>query len=334
MSIPTRAPARSIALAVLAAILALPVLAARHNPERVDQQTFASPEEAAKALRDAATSKDTATLNLIFGPAAQDLVNPDRVQAASELDAFARHLAEMSSPVHEGDDRATLFVGRENWPFPIPLVRRDGRWLFDTAAGKEEILRRRIGGNELDTIAVCRAYVAAQREYHDTDWNGDDVLEYAQRLHSRPGAKDGLYWPAADAEPQSPFGPLAAQAQAEGYLDHANSSTPSAQEPSPSPAAPSAPPHRHPYHGYYFKVLTAQGDAAPGGRYSYIINGHMVAGFALIAYPEEWGNTGIMTFIVAERGKVYQKNLGPQTTDQAGAITEFDPDGTWELAQD
>ena len=210
-----------------------------------------------------------------------------------------------------------------NWaptagPFPFPWSKQDGQWLFDVEAGKEEILNRRIGANELGAIQVCRAYVQAQREYASADRNGDEVLEYAQHLRSTPGAHDGLYWSTRTGDELSPLGPLVAQARGEGYRQQTKILTD----------------EQSPYHGYYFRILTRQGKHAPGGKYNYIINGHMIAGFALVAWPAEWGNTGVMTFIVNQRGKVYQKNLGPKTPSIAKAMTTYDPDTTWTLAKE
>jgi len=208
-------------------------------------------------------------------------------------------------------------LGVDGWPFPIPLVKRDGQWLFDTAAGKAEILRRRIGMDELGAIAVCHAYVEAQREYASQDRLGDGVLAYAQFLRSTPGTHNGLFWPANPGEELSPLGPLVAQARVEGY--HRSAKMMNEQQ--------------APYHGYYFKILTRQGKHAPGGKYNYIINGRMIAGFALVAWPAEWGNTGVMTFIVNQQGKVYQKDLGPKTAKIAKSMTAYDPDDTWSPAQ-
>jgi len=190
-----------------------------------------------------------------------------------------------------------------------------GQWFFDTAAGKQEILARRIGRNELESIKVCRAYVEAQREYAGQDRDGSGVAKYAQRLNSHPGQKDGLYWEAMPGAEPSPFGPLAAQAAAEGY---ATSGV-----------------HRHePFHGYLYHILTRQGPAAAGGAYDYVINGNMIAGFALVAFPAAYGQGGVMTFIVSHQGKVYQKDLGPQTPDIAAAMTTYNPDETWTQVKD
>jgi hypothetical protein len=198
------------------------------------------------------------------------------------------------------------------------LVRQDGKWLFDTEAGKEEILNRRIGRNELETMRVCHAYVEAQREYASKERTGDGVLQFARHLRSSPGKYDGLYWHASEGEEVSPFGPLIAQACAEGYRHESKIMTDA----------------QNPYHGYYFKILTRQGPHAAGESYNYVINGRMIAGFALVAWPAEWGNSGIMTFIVNQEGKIYEKCLGPKTAAAALKMTAFDPDSTWKLTQE
>jgi hypothetical protein len=210
--------------------------------------------------------------------------------------------------VPKADDRFVLNLGDQNWPFPIPIVKKDGAWFFDTAAGREEIINRRIGEDEMTTIGVCRTYLAAQREYASEDRDGDGVLKFAQKIHSAPGRKDGLYWPAAPGEDPSPFGPFIAEVHAEGYGGRTAEGTP------------------QPFHGYRFRILTAQGASAPGGAYSYVINGNMIAGFALVAYPAHWGESGVMTFIVNQWGKVYECNLGPRSADFAAEMNTFDPD--------
>ena len=205
----------------------------------------------------------------------------------------------------------SLSIGPKNWPMPIPLVRRDGHWFFDTAAGKDEVINRRVGEDELMAIGVCRTYVQAQREYAAEDRDGSGILKYAQRIKSSKGMKDGLYWPVAEGEELSPLGPLVAEIRADGY------------------AGKTADGGAQPFHGYLFKILSAQGSAAPGGSYDYVINGNMVAGFALVAYPAHWGESGIMTFIVNQWGKVYERNLGEDSAAAASAMTEFNPDGDW-----
>jgi hypothetical protein len=198
-------------------------------------------------------------------------------------------------------------------------VKKDGGWYFDTDTGKDELLNRRIGTNELGTIQVLRAYVDAQREYASSDHDGDEVLEYAQRLVSSPGKEDGLYWPPAYDGDMSPLGPLVAYAQEEGY-------SPELREEKEV--------ERGPFHGYYFKILTRQGKHAPGGKYNYVVNGNMIGGFALVAWPAEYGDSGIMTFIVNQQGRVYQKDLGPATSKTAKKVREYDPDPTWKISSD
>ena len=277
------------------------------------EQRFASPEAATAALVAAATAKDTNALRSIFGPEGRELASADVVQADNSFSNFVRRLTQKVYLAHQTDSKMELQIGRDAWPFPIPLAQEGGQWFFDTAAGKEEILNRRVGMNELAAIRVCRAYVDAQREYASQPRNGDDVLEYAQRLRSTTNTHDGLYWHTAPGEELSPFGPLMAQSHDEGY-QHA---TKIMME------------NLAPYRGYRFKILTQQGSHAPAGKYKYIINGHMLGGFGLVAWPEEWGNSGVMTFIVNQQGKVYQKNLGPKTSRLAAAMTAYDPDPTW-----
>jgi hypothetical protein len=278
-----------------------------------EQQTFGSPAEAVHALAAAAAAQDTNALPLIFGPEGQTLISPDAVQATNEYAAFVRRLLQKTTLVTNTEDNISLEIGTDHWPCAIPLVQRNGHWFFDTAAGAEEILARRIGMDELGAIEVCHAYVDAQREYAGQDRLGDGVMAYAEYLHSSPGLHDGLYWPAKPPEELSPLGPLIAQARVEGYHHTARIFNE----------------EQAPYHGYYFKILTRQGKHAPGGRYNYLINGRLLAGFALIAWPAEWGNTGVMTFLVNQQGVVRQKNLGPKTVRFARAINTYNPDDSW-----
>jgi len=280
-------------------------------------KTFATPEAAVTALVAAAGAEDTNALRVIFGPAAADIENPDRVQATNELSAFNAAVNQQQRLVHETDSKCVLEVGDSSWPFPVPIVKRNGQWFFDTAAGKEELLNRRIGRNELATLQAVRAYVEAQREYASRDRDGDEVLEYAQKIISTPGAKDGLFWsPDLDGE-ISPLGPFAADAAAEGYKR--------SKSPDDEP---------RPFHGYFFKILVRQGGHAPGGKYDYVINGNMIGGFALVAWPAEYGESGIMTFVVNQQGRVYQKNLGQGTAKTAEAMKAYDPDKTWSVSPD
>jgi len=275
------------------------------------QRHFDSPDEALKALLAAAKAGDRPAVDAIFGPGVGALLSGDAKQDAIEFASFTKSLERNAYWVRKADDRYVLNIGDQNWPMPIPLVGKDGSWFFDTAAGKDEIVNRRIGKDEITAIRVCRTYIAAQREYASEDRDGSGVFKYAQKLRSAPGARDGLYWKASPDDDQSPLGPLVAEARAEGYTHKTAEGEP------------------QPFHGYLFKILTAQGPAAPGGAYDYVINGNMIAGFALVAYPAHWGESGVMTFIVNQWGKVYQRNLGAGSAEIGAAMTEFNPDSGW-----
>ncbi len=282
------------------------------------QKVFASPDEALQALIAAVTAKDHQMLRAIFGPVAQELEPGDPVEQAAEFNHFAGELLERNELIKEGDAKATLAIGDEKWPFPVPIVKKETGWLFDTEAGRQEILTRRIGHNELLAIRVCRAYLDAQREYYNMpEQEGDQIPKYAQRLISSPGKRNGLYWPTAKGDKESPLGPLVAAAREEGYMQK----------------RPADEKGRRPFHGYYFRILKRQGSSAPGGKFNYIINNNMVAGHALVAFPSRWGVSGIMTFIVNQRGRVYQKNLGPKTAEIARKMKEYNPDLTWKLVE-
>ena len=284
-----------------------------------DEQSFNSPSDAVNALVTAAQNNDTNAFHLIFGPVGHELVSPDAVQATEEFQKFVQRLSEKTELFKHSDSNVVLELGADGWPFPIPLVQQGAQWHFDTAAGKAEILARRVGRDEMGAINVCLAYVDAQREYASQDRMGDGVLTYAQFLRSTTGTHDGLFWPAnqpGDTE-LSPLGPLIAQARVEGYRHTAKMLND----------------EQAPYHGYYFKILTGQGKHAPGGKFNYVINGRMLAGFALVAWPAEWGNTGVMTFVVNQQGKVWQKNLGPKSAKIAKAMSVYDPDDTWTAAE-
>lgn len=276
------------------------------------QERYKTPDEAVAALIAAAKSADRPALMRVLGPGSAEIVSSgDDVSDASGrkrvLDAYdTKHQV-----VAEGADKAMLVIGNEDWPFPIPLVRKDGGWQFDTAAGRDEILHRRIGRNELSTIQAALAYVDAQHEYADKGVGGDGV--YAQRIVSQPGKKDGLYWPAQSGQDESPLGELAAAASAAGYR---------------------AGQQRTPYHGYYYKILTRQGANAPGGALDYVVRGNMIGGFALVAYPADYRNSGVMTFLVNHQGVVYEKDLGPDTARIASGMTAFNPDSTWQRVSD
>ena len=280
-------------------------------------RTFPSPEAAAAALKDATTTQNKDALQALFGPGGQYLINPDPVMGLGELERFSQAMAEGYLLVPEATGRQILEVGTDRWPFPVPLVQAGGQWQFDAAAGREEILDRRIGANELKVLETLRAFVAAQREFSESDPNGDEIHEYARRFISTPGNKDGLFWPVELDGTESPMGPMVAAAQAEGYKDIGKAK-----------AKP------QPFHGYYFKILTRQGKAAPAGAYNYVINGHLLGGFAAVAWPAEYGESGIMTFIVNQQGRVYQKDLGPKTGKLAPAMSEYNPGPGWTISPD
>jgi hypothetical protein len=272
------------------------------------QQSFSTPEDAVSALVDAAKAGNQERIAEVLGPGGQDVAKSgDDVADRNAREKFlaeydAKHALEL-----EGNGAQTLIIGDDDWPFPIPLVNKDGQWQFDTKVGLDEILARRIGKNELSAIQVALAYVQAQNEYATLDPMGRGHA-YAQRIVSSKGKKDGLYWPTKVDEAPSPLGDLAAKASAEGY--HAG-------------ATPI------PYHGYYYRILTKQGASAEGGAYDYLAKGKMIGGFALIAFPAEYGNSGIMTFIVNHDGIMFQKDLGSHTASIARKIDSFSPDGTW-----
>ena len=281
----------------------------------VAQRFFASPDEAVKALQAATEAKDDTARHEIFGPDVNELLTGDKVQDANNAQRFAKAMAQGCNLVKDGDDKFIIEVGTNNWPMPIPLVKTGGQWHFDTAAGKEEIINRHIGKDELHAIGVCRAYVTAQQQYARSTVGAGGGSVYAQRFKSTPGKKDGLFWSSAENEPTSPFGPLVAEAHAEGYGQSKG-------------AGP------HPFHGYLFRILTQQGVAAPGGKMNYLSDGNLTKGFALVAYPERWDHSGIMTFIVNQDGQIFQRNLGEKTCRIAGEMKEYNPDSAWTLVQD
>jgi hypothetical protein len=276
------------------------------------QQSFGSPEKAIEALGNAVRSGDTARLLAILGPGSKDLVSSgDEVADQLARTRFLKAYDEARRIEKVGDTRVILSVGHDGWSFPIPLVKKAAQWRFNMQEGKEEMLNRRIGQNELSTIQVCLAYVDAQREYASQDRDHDGVLEYAQKFFSERGKRDGLYWETGPGEAPSPLGPHAAEANAAGYVF-----APSAAKPTP-------------YYGYYYRILKAQGKDARGGAYAYMMGDNMSGGFALVAFPAQYSVSGIMTFIVNHAGVVYQKDLGRDTEAIASQITEFNPDQTW-----
>ena len=276
------------------------------------QKTFSSPEEASKALVAAAQGNDEKAMLDILGPDGKQIVSSgDGTEDAQSRANFVEKYQEMHRLVKEPDGTIMLYIGAKNWPTPIPLVNKGNSWYFDTDAGKKEILFRRIGRNEMSTIRVSQELVAAQKEYYSAQH-----AEYAQEIFSDKGQHNGLYWKAADGEPQSPIGPLVASAVAEGYVK-------------PRDGAPTTP-----YRGYYYHILTRQGKNAPGGAKGYIVNGKMTEGFAFVAYPAEYRSSGVMTFIVGSDGVVYQRDLGKKTEVLAKSMKEYNPDSSWQKADE
>jgi hypothetical protein len=276
-----------------------------------NQKQFASPKEAADALVQAAASFDTAALKEILGPESEDLVaSEDPVQDKNRAMAFAAKAKEKSSLEKKGD-HAIMEVGKDDFPLPIPIVKQKGKWVFDTKVGKEEILNRRIGTNELDTITICRGFDDAQKEYAQEKHDDSKVNQYAQKIISTPGKHDGLAWKNPDGTWSGPVGEEVAKALEEGYTEKGK-----------------------PYHGYYFKVLKKQGPAAPGGEIDFMVGGAMIGGFGLAAAPAEYRVTGVKTFIVGPDGVVYEKDLGPDTLKTFQAIDSYNPDKTWKVTED
>jgi len=295
------------------------------------QSTFSSADDALQALVAAAKDKDRAALAKLFGPDYNQLLSGDEIEDNKDLAEFADAVQESAQLQKVNDNKYTITAGRDNWPTPIPLVQKDGKWLFDTKEGLNEVINRRVGENELSAIATCRVYAIAQWEYYtEGDWDHDSVAEYAQKFISTPGNHDGLYWETSEDENPSPLGKLFAAASTEGYISKQEIPDAAGKGGSDKEQIPF---DRAPYHGYYFKILTRQGPHAPGGKYGYVINGNMIAGYALVAYPDKWGNSGVMTFIINQQGRVYEKNLGANTAKLASAMTEYDPDPTWKLVE-
>jgi len=283
------------------------------------QMSFDAPEQAVQSLVEAVRAdKPQQVLNLL-GPEGERLVfSGDPVADKQGREKFVTAYDKANKIERQITEQAVLVIGKKQWPFPIPIVKTGTSWHFDTKAGVEEILDRRIGRNELSAIEVCLAYVDAQHEYAREDRDNDGMLEYAQHFLSTQGKHDGLYWPTADETSQSPMGPLIAAARAEGYT--------------PVKDAEQALQHS-PYHGYYYRILKKQGSHAADGARDYLADGSMIGGFALVAFPARYGDSGVMTFIVNQDGIVYQKNLGPDTEKIAREMTEYDPDNSWTKAQ-
>lgn len=301
--------AGSLALTLVGAMLVAGPVAAQGQPH------YRTPDAAVQALVNAAASGQKGAMVKVLGPAAKELGSGDAVADAADRRDFVDAAAKSARIEQHDKNHAVLTVGDDDWPFPIPLVRDSKGWYFDVAAGKQELIDRRVGRNELTTIAVLRAFVDAEHEYARRDPNGDGTHAYAQKLMSSKDVRDGLYWPTKEGEPQSPMGPMVAEAVAAGY----------------KPGQSSEP---KPYHGYYYRILTAQGPHAPGGAKSYINDGHMTKGFAALAYPAQYGNSGVMTFVVNQSGILFQKDLGKDTAQAAAAISAYDPDGSWQPVTD
>jgi Protein of unknown function (DUF2950) len=285
------------------------------KPEIASPSVFASPDNASDALLTAAKSGDPNALTTILGPGSKEIISSgDDVQDKHAVDLFVTGYGVMHRWRKMPDGAQVLLIGADNFPFPIPLKQNsEGRWFFDTAAGKNEVLNRRIGRNELATIATCGAIADAQAEYFARPHDGEAAKRYAAKFISDPGKQNGLYWKPADGQPASPLGPLAASAASEGYSAKAGGHTA--------------------FHGYYFRMLNGQTNNAPGGAKDYVVNGKMTGGFAFIAYPAEYGNSGVMTFIINQDGVLLQKDLGKSTSDVAAAMTEFDPDSNWRIVE-
>ena len=298
-------------------ILALTVLlAACSKSEKPSPKTFASADEAGEAILQAAKSVDQAAALAIFGQESKDIIySGDAVQDKTAADSFTNRYQTMHRWRNMTDGSQVLLVGADNYPFPIPLKKNaEGKWYFDTAAGKDEILARRIGRNELAVIDVCGALADAQAEYFSQRHDGGSAKQYALKFISDAGKQNGLYWESPEGQPRSPLGPMAAFATDEGYSVKAD-------------------PHAA-FHGYHFRILKKQGSHAPGGAKDYVVGGKMVGGFAFVAYPAEYGNSGVMTFIINQDGVLLQKDLGKTTTEVATAMTEFDPDSTWSVVEE
>jgi hypothetical protein len=312
LSSPRPSPRRFARLALAAALL---LLVPSSFAQQGNEKTFASPGDAALALYNAVNSNDSATVAAIFGSNSNDILHTgDDVADKNMADNFIRRYEQMHRVVIEPDQTATLYIGAENWPLPISIIKNSsGAWYFDSESGKTEILQRRVGTNENDAIEILHALVDAQHDYASEPRNGEKTKHFALKFISDEGKQNGLYWKTDDNDTPSPIGPLLVSATSEGY------------NPQQGKASP--------FHGYYYRILAQQGSAAKGGARDYVVDGKLTRGFAFVAYPAEYRNSGVMTFIVDQDGVVYQKDLGPQTSDLAAAMKEYNPDATWESAE-
>lgn len=294
---------------VIAAVLIFCAAPTSSLAAGLQQKSFPSPQEAVNSLVAAFRAEDLKELRAILGPGSKPLIfSGDDAADRVGREKFLKAYDQKNSLEQTSAGKTILHIGNDDWPMPVPIVKKGATWVFDTRAGKEEVLNRRIGGNELHVMEVLRAYVDAQHEYATRDCKGDGSVEFAQKMISTEGKHDGLYWETKEGEEMSPLGPLVAQATKEGYADKDLS----------------------PFHGYYFKILRGQGKHAKGGAYNYVVKGKMILGFALVAYPAQHGNSGIMTFMVSQEGTIYEKNLGKNTRRLTEKIKIFDPDKTWE----
>jgi hypothetical protein len=305
----------TIRLMLLGLIIPLAACKKSENPEKPSISVFASPDDASNALLAAAKSGDQSALLGIFGPDSKDVIySGDPVQDKNAADLFVTGYGMMHRWRNMTDGAQILLVGPDNFPFPIPLKKNgDGKWFFDTATGRDEVINRRIGRNELAIIEVCGAVADAQAEYFARPHDGEKAKQFAVKFISDPGKQNGLYWKPAEGQPASPLGPMAAFATAEGYTAKSDAHTA--------------------FHGYYFHMLKGQTDKAPGGARDYVVNGKMTGGFAFVAYPAEYGNSGVMTFIINQDGVLLQKDLGKTTTETATAMSTFDPDSSWTIVE-
>ncbi len=280
----------------------------------IKQKGFASPEEAVTAFVNGIKANDNEAVWAILGGKGL-LSSGDPVADKADVARFLAAYDEKHKIEKPSANKAVLSVGADDWPFPIPVVKRGDAWYFDVKAGQQELFNRRIGRNELRVIEIMRAYVDLQREYANRDWDGDGIYPYAQKIMSTPGKKDGLYWEPKEGEPESPVGPRIARAAAEGYGKKGGGGKPA------------------PFHGYYFNILKAQGKHANGGAFDYVAKGKMILGYGMVAHPAKYGSSGIMTFMVNHEGVVYQKDLGPDTARLAGKIKKYDPDPSWKKVE-
>jgi hypothetical protein len=304
-----------VALTLVATVAALLLGSGPSSAQQGNEKTFASPGEAALALYTAVKAYDAPTLVVIFGSNSNDILRTgDKVADKNMGDNFVRRYEQMHRVVLEPDQTVTLYIGAENWPLPISIVKNSaGAWYFDTESGKQEILRRRVGSNENDAIVVLGNLVQAQLDYASELREGDTTRHYALKFLSDDGRQNGLYWKTSDNDPPSPIGPLLVSAASEGYKVQNGQNTP--------------------FHGYYYRMLTKQGSAAKGGALDYVVSGKLTRGFAFVAYPAEYRNSGVMTFIVNQTGVIYQQDLGVQTTDIASAMQEYNPGSGWERVE-